>query len=205
MTLDARKSAILRAVVEQYIESGQPVGSSALSGVPGLDVSPATVRNEMSALERDGYLMQPHTSAGRIPTDQGYRFFVDEIALPHAGSLTSKQQMRVREFFDHAHGELEQMLQATTTLLSNMTQYAAVVVEPPHEQATVRLVQLVPITSTIVLLVVVLSNGVIDKLRIQMKMAPMHNQPRPLRSPNHVFSHSSMTAPPLRFSELQFH
>ena len=78
--LDERKAAILKAVVEEYVETAQPVGSQAIARAAGLGVSSATVRNEMTVLERDGYLHQPHTSAGRVPTDQGYRFFVDHFA-----------------------------------------------------------------------------------------------------------------------------
>src|SRR5205085_3531366 len=78
--LDDRKAAILRAVVKEYIETAQPVGSSHVARSAALPVSSATVRNEMGVLERDGYLTQPHTSAGRIPTDKGYRFFVDHLA-----------------------------------------------------------------------------------------------------------------------------
>jgi len=81
MSLDDRKAAILRAVVREYIETAQPVGSAHVSR-GGLGVSPATVRNEMALLERDGYLTQPHTSAGRVPTDKGYRFFVDQLTTP---------------------------------------------------------------------------------------------------------------------------
>ena len=80
--MDERKAAILRRVVEEYIETAQPVGSGHVARTSGLAVSPATVRNEMTALEHDGYLRQPHTSAGRIPTDKGYRFFVDAIVAP---------------------------------------------------------------------------------------------------------------------------
>ena len=77
--LDERKAAILSAVVREYIETAQPVGSGRVASAPGIDVSPATVRNELAALEEAGYLIQPHTSAGRIPTDRGYRFFVDAL------------------------------------------------------------------------------------------------------------------------------
>ena len=80
--LDDRKAAILRAVVEEYIQTAQPVGSAHVANVRELSVSSATVRNEMGVLEREGYLVQPHTSAGRIPTDKGYRFFVDSLTPP---------------------------------------------------------------------------------------------------------------------------
>ena len=78
--LDERKTAILRAVVQEYVTTGQPVGSTTISREPNVNVSSATVRNEMAVLEQEGYLAQPHTSAGRIPTDKGYRLFVDSIA-----------------------------------------------------------------------------------------------------------------------------
>src|SRR5437016_5279362 len=129
--LDDRKAAILRAVVEQYIETAQPVGSAHVARGSALGVSPATVRNEMAILERDGYLAHPHTSAGRIPTDKGYRFFVDQLTEP--GSLAAPQRHLVRDFFAHAHGELEQMLHDTSTLLSRLTDYAAVVLAPGAE------------------------------------------------------------------------
>src|SRR5947209_15015371 len=119
--LDDRKAAILRVVVEEYIDTAQPVGSSHVAAVPGLSVSSATVRNEMAALERDGFLVQPHTSAGRIPTDKGYRFFVDQL---NPGVLPANRRAQVRHFFDRAHGELEQMLHDTSRLLANVTDYA---------------------------------------------------------------------------------
>jgi heat-inducible transcriptional repressor len=164
--LDDRKAAILRVVVEEYIETAQPVGSAMVARLPELAVSSATVRNEMGALERDGYLVQPHTSAGRIPTDKGYRFFVDSLAKP--GPLDAAQNQQVREFFARAHGEIEQMLHDTSRLLSNLTDYAAVVIAPSHETATIRSVQLVGLAPTLALLVVVLSNGSVEKRSLEL-------------------------------------
>lgn len=159
--LDDRKAAILRAVVQQYIETAQPVGSSSVARRADVGVSPATVRNEMTVLERDGYLMQPHTSAGRIPTEKGYRFFVD--GLTGDGRLSPANVRRVREFFATTHGEIEQMLKDTTHLLASLTQNAAVVVGEDLEAATVRSVQLVDLSPRTVLVVVVLSNGTVLK------------------------------------------
>src|SRR3954447_3312082 len=159
--LDPRKATILRAVVAEYIETAQPVGSGHVAKSPGVNVSSATVRNDMATLEHDGFLQQPHTSAGRVPTDKGYRFFVDSLAEPAVLAAADSQQ--IRSFFAKAHGELEQMLADTSRLLSSLTQYAAVVVPPPTEAATVRSVQLVGLTPRVALLVVVLSNGVIEK------------------------------------------
>lgn len=165
--LDDRKAAILRAVVQEYIETAQPVGSAHVTRAGDLAVSSATVRNEMALLEREGYLVQPHTSAGRIPTDKGYRFFVDQLAPP--GGLQPAQRQKVRDFFATAHGELEQMLHDTSQLLSGLTDYAAVVVAPPHEVASIRSVQLVSLGPRVALLVLVLSNGVVEKHSVEFR------------------------------------
>ena len=133
--LDARKAAILEAVVTEYIGSAQPVGSQHVVRSAGVNVSSATVRAEMVALEREGYLVQPHTSAGRIPTDKGYRFFVDQLTEP--GVLGPTQRQKVARFFDQVHGEMEGMLEHTSGLLSDLTSYASVVVSAGHEQSAV--------------------------------------------------------------------
>jgi heat-inducible transcriptional repressor len=159
--LDERRAAILRAVVEGYIETAQPVGSGYIARAGDVAVSPATIRNEMVALEQEGYLAQPHTSAGRVPTDLGYRFYVDNLTGP--GKLDTARRQQVSSFFDTAHGAIEDMLQSTSRLLSNLTDYAAVVVGPPHEQATIRSVQLVGLGARTALVVAVLSNGVVEK------------------------------------------
>src|SRR3954471_12365542 len=125
--MDERKALILQAIVEQYIETAQPVGSQTVARSRRLGVSSATVRNDMTTLEREGYITQPHTSAGRIPTDKGYRYFVD-----HLGRLdtASPQWSAVNEFFRSAHLALEDVLRETSTLLSRITAHAAVVVGP---------------------------------------------------------------------------
>lgn len=159
--LDDRKSAILRAVVQQYIETAQPVGSTTVAHNPDVGVSSATVRNDMTVLEREGYLAQPHTSAGRVPTEKGYRFFVDGLAGADTPSPTNVRA--VRDFFATAHGEIESMLRETTRLLASLTHSAAVVVGDAPEVATLRSVQLVDLSPRTVLVVAVLSNGVVLK------------------------------------------
>lgn len=159
--LDERKAAILRAVVEEYIDTAQPVGSAHVVQAPGVQVSSATVRNDMATLEQEGYLRQPHTSAGRIPTEKGYRFFVDNLGAP--GALRGSDAQQVRTFFEHAHTELEQMLDDTSRLLGDLTSYAGVVVGHPTPDASIRSVQVVGITRTAALVVVVLSNGSVEK------------------------------------------
>jgi len=168
--LDDRKAAILRAVVSEYIETAQPVGSAHVSKVPGIDVSSATIRSEMAALEREGFLVQPHTSAGRVPTDKGYRFFVDHLGP--AGRLDAGQQRQVRQFFAQVHGEVEELLARTTGLLSSLTDYATVVVGPSHEAASVVSVQLVRLASTVLLVLVVLEDGGVEKRTVELAYAP---------------------------------
>jgi heat-inducible transcriptional repressor len=164
--LDERKANVLRAIVEEYIRTAQPVGSGHVAVAPGITVSSATVRNDMATLETEGYLVQPHTSAGRIPTEKGYRYFVDHVATP--AKLATPDVAQIKSFFTQAHGELEEMLSDTSRLLADLTQYASVVTGPPHEAATVRSVQLVGLTSRVALMVVVLSNGVVDKVTLEL-------------------------------------
>ena len=164
--LDPRKAAILNAVVSEYIETAEPVGSAHITGTPGVEVSSATVRSDMAALERDGYLTQPHTSAGRIPTDKGYRFFVDALGAP--GALGPVQRQEVRRFFAHVHGAVEDLLGHTSGLLANLTDYAAVVVGPTHDTATIRSLQLVDLGPNLALLVVVFSDGAVEKRAIEL-------------------------------------
>jgi heat-inducible transcriptional repressor len=166
MTLDDRKTAVLRAVVQEYIETAQPVGSGHVAQAPGIEVSPATVRNDMVLLEQEGYLEQPHTSAGRIPTEKGYRFFVDSLGGELA--LDRSHRQLVSSFFADAHGELEAMLEDTSRLLSRLTDYAAVIVAPLHDHAVVRSVQLVGLNDRVGLLIIVLSTGVIEKFSVDL-------------------------------------
>ncbi|MFP3901531.1 MAG: heat-inducible transcriptional repressor HrcA [Acidimicrobiia bacterium] len=161
--LDERKAAILRAVVEEYIETALPVGSGHVARAPDVDVSSATVRNEMAMLESDGYLRQPHTSAGRVPTEKGYRFFVDHLSRPR---LVGPSAQEVREFFARAHGEVEQMLSETSRLLSDLTHLTSVVVAPSPGEATIRSLQLVSLSATAALVVVVLGDGTVEKFTV---------------------------------------
>jgi len=164
--LDERKTAILSAVVQEYITTAQPVGSSHIADAPGIRVSSATIRNEMAVLEQEGFLVQPHTSAGRIPTDKGYRFFVDHLTSP--GRLDHDTTATVGEFFATAHGRLEEMLHRTTDLLARLTNYAAVVVGPRAEAIAVRSMQLVGLSPSTATVVAVLTNGVVESATIDL-------------------------------------
>ncbi len=154
--LDERKAAILSAVVGEYIETAQPVGSSAVRKTAHIDVSAATIRNEMASLESDGYLWQPHTSAGRVPTEKGYRHFVDKLGEVTLGSAKSET---VSSFFRHMEGQIEGRLEQTAGLLSDLTKYTAVVVDLGASARHIKSVQVVPLSSTHLLVVVVDSTG----------------------------------------------
>ncbi|MGH2677321.1 MAG: HrcA family transcriptional regulator [Actinomycetota bacterium] len=128
-TLDERKSVVLRAVVSDHIGSGEPVGSGTVVRRHRLGVSAATIRNDMGVLTEMGYLVQPHTSAGRIPTDLGYRFYVD--ALPRWPSLPSRQERTIAPFLKQPPPELSDVVRRAAVLLSKLTQYGAVA-QPPE-------------------------------------------------------------------------
>ena len=164
--LDDRKTAILSAVVQEYIATAQPVGSGHIAEAPTVNVSSATVRNEMAHLEHEGYLVQPHTSAGRIPTDKGYRYFVDHLTSP--GRLDAATTRQVGEFFSAAHGRLEEMLHQTSNLLATLTNNAGVVVGPSAGAVPVRRVQFVSLSMTAATVVVVFVNGAVEHVPIEL-------------------------------------
>ena len=163
--LDDRKTAILRAVVQEYIGTGQPVGSTHIATAPDINVSSATVRNEMAVLEQEGFLAQPHTSAGRVPTDKGYRFFVDHLSQP--GRLDDVKVGQVRDFFDGAHGGMEELLARTSHLVAGLTNYASVVLGPKVERAEIRAVQIVGLSARQAMVVAVMSNGSVESEHLE--------------------------------------
>ncbi len=156
-----RRAAVLRAIVEEYVQTAQPVASQSIAQTRSLGVSSATVRNDMTQLEREGYIVQPHTSAGRVPTDQGYRYFVDHFTK--AGSLPVSQRRAVADFFATAHSALEDLLHETSQLLARLTSHAAVVVGPQFDAARVRSAQIVVLQPELLLVIGVLSNGSVEK------------------------------------------
>ena len=164
--LDDRKTAILGAVIQEYIATAQPVGSTHIADAPTILVSSATVRSEMSQLESEGYLVQPHTSAGRIPTDKGYRYYVDNLTTP--GRLDRATTEHVGNFFSAAHGRLEEMLHQTSNLLADLTNNAAVVVGPKAEAIAIRNVQIVSLSATVATVVAVFANGTVENVSIQI-------------------------------------
>ncbi|MEY3482552.1 MAG: heat-inducible transcription repressor HrcA [Actinomycetota bacterium] len=177
--VDDRKIAVLRAVIEQYVSTGQPVGSGQVAAMPGISVSAATIRNDMAALEAEGYLVQPHTSAGRVPTDKGYRLYVDHLTstdVAQAGKLNAVSRQRLGEFFDTAHFRLEETLHRTSLLLAQLTNYTAVVTGPSVSEAVVRSAQIVLLSDRIGTVVAVLSNGDIESEKIEFASRPSDMQ-----------------------------
>jgi heat-inducible transcriptional repressor len=158
--LGARKGAILRAIVSHYVRSGEPVGSRVVAERFPTKVSPATVRNEMAVLEDFGFIFQPHTSAGRIPTDAGYRYYVDEWTA--RSRLSAEDSRRVRRFFGEPRYELEDSLRHTASLLSELTDHAAMVFAPSLERSLVRHVELVKLTDERAMLVLVTNTGRVE-------------------------------------------
>ena len=158
--LNPRKAAILQAVVSHYVRSGEPVGSKTIVERFELGVSPATVRNEMAALEDAGLIYQPHTSAGRIPTDVGYRYFVD--AWARDVKLPADDVKRIRRFFTEPRWELEEALRETAALLSRVTDHAALVFAPALDRSVVRHVEVVRLAGARAMMLLVTDTGRVE-------------------------------------------
>jgi heat-inducible transcriptional repressor len=158
--LGPRKSAVLNAVVEEYVRSGEPVGSETIAEASGLGVSSATIRNEMAALEELGYLTHPHTSAGRIPTDHGYRHYVD--SMPHGVRLRDAHRRAIAGFFAEAILDLEEVLKGSVQLLSRLTQYAGLAVPPGAAEEPIIRLELIDMGPTVMILAVG-QHGRVDK------------------------------------------
>jgi heat-inducible transcriptional repressor len=163
--MDDRKLQVLRAIVTDYVSSQEPVGSKALVDKHDLGVSPATVRNDMAALEEEGYITQPHTSAGRIPTDKGYRLFVDRLG--NVKPLSAAEQRAIQTFLSGAL-DLDDILLRTVRLLAQATQQVAIVQYPTLSHSTVRHVELVSLSSTRVLLVLITSTGRVEQRSVEV-------------------------------------
>lgn len=159
MELDMRKMRILAAIVDDYIMTAMPVGSRTISKHSGINLSSATIRNEMSDLEQMGYLEQPHTSAGRIPSDKAYRLYVD--TMMRQATLTEGEMKFIRNHFSQKLDEVDTIVQQTAWVLSNMTQYASAVLSPQLHAVKIRHIQLVPVAEEKALCVIVTDAGIV--------------------------------------------
>lgn len=164
--LDERKQAILSAIVEEYVSTGIPVGSQTVVMTRSLGVSAATVRNEMKHLEREGYIEQPHTSAGRVPTDLGYRHYVD--TAERSVHLRPALRRIVERFFSQAQAEMRTLLAETSRLVAEVTDHAAVVVGPVPTQRHIRGAHIDRLAETLILATLVSDTGQVESRRIDL-------------------------------------
>lgn len=158
--LDERKLAVLRAVVEDFVNTNEPVGSRALADRHPLGVSPATIRNDMVALEEDGYIHQPHTSAGRVPTDKGYRLFVDRLSS--VKPLSAAERRAIESFLGGAV-DLDEIVARTVRLLAQLTRQVAIVQYPSLTRSSVQHVELVPLGGQRIMMVVITNTGRVEQ------------------------------------------
>lgn len=162
--LEDRRLAVLRAIVEDYVATHEPVGSKALVERHHLGVSPATIRNDMAALEDDGYIAQPHTSAGRVPTDLGYRLFVDRLS--GVKPLSSPERRAISEFLDSSV-DLDDVMVRTVRLLAQITRQVALVQYPSLSRSSVRHIELIALSTTRLIMVLITDSGRVEQRNIE--------------------------------------
>ncbi|MET1062888.1 MAG: heat-inducible transcriptional repressor HrcA [Aeromicrobium sp.] len=176
---DDRRLDVLRAIVEDYVATQEPVGSRSLLERHQLGVSPATVRNDMAALEEEGYLTQPHTSAGRIPTDKGYRMFVDRLST--VKSLSPAERRAIETFLTGAV-DVDDVVQRSVKVLAQLTNQVAIVQYPSLTRSTVRHIEVVALENSRVLLVVITSSGRVEQRIVELVSTPDEELIASLRS-----------------------
>jgi len=164
--VEDRKLAVLRAIVEDYVATQEPVGSKSLVERHQLGVSPATVRNDMSALEDEGFITQPHTSAGRVPTDKGYRLFVDRLTTVKPMSPAEKRA--IATFLEGAV-DLDDVVQRSVRLLAQLTRQVAIVQYPTLARSTVRHIEVVALVPNRLLVVLILSTGRVEQRLVELR------------------------------------
>lgn len=159
MELGERKRKILQSIVEEYIQTAEPIGSRTIAKHTDMGLSSATIRNEMADLEEMGYLMSPHTSAGRIPSDEGYRFYVNE--LMHRYQMSNQDLIALKRFFAVGILQLDRLIRQVGDIVSQMTNYTTVTVTPELKQCYVKHFELLPVDDSSALLVLVTSEGIV--------------------------------------------
>ena len=159
MNLGDRKRLILQAIIEDYINTAEPVGSRTISKKYLTNTSPATIRNEMADLEEMGYIEQPHTSAGRIPSDKGYRLYVDQMMEQQ--ELNKSQNDMIKKEFTDTLGEIDRLIKHASKLLSQMTQYTSIITTPQVHKTYLKHIQLIKIDSGTVLAIIITDAGIV--------------------------------------------
>lgn len=170
MELDERKTKILEAIIKNYLETGEPVGSRTISKYGELNVSSATIRNEMSDLEDLGYIVQPHTSSGRIPTDMGYRFYVDRLMKEKEREVTELKELMIEK-----EEKTEKILKNVAKLLANNTNYATMITSPQYHRNKLKFIQLSHVDSTQIVAVVVVEGNIVKNKMIEVE-EPLDNE-----------------------------
>ena len=195
-----RKLEVLRAIVEDYVSTQEPVGSKALVERHNLGVSPATIRNDMAALEDEGYIAQPHTSAGRIPTDKGYRLFVDQLST--VKPLSTPERRAIQSFLGGA-ADLDDIVGRTVRLLAQLTRQVAVVQYPSLTRSSVRHVELVTLTASRILVVLITNTGRVEQRVVETPVAVADSLLGELRAQlNDVVGGVRLADAPARLTEL---
>lgn len=164
MELDERKSKILKAIIQTYLETGEPVGSRTISKYTDLNLSSATIRNEMSDLEEQGYILQPHTSAGRIPSDKGYRLYVDAL-------MQEKQQevAEIKDLMIEKTNKMEKVLKQVVKVLAANTNYTTMITGPSYHQNKVKFIQLSKVNEEQLLAVIVVEGNLVKNQILNLK------------------------------------
>jgi len=170
MVLNERKIKILEAIITDYIATAEPIGSRTIAKKYDLGISSATIRNEMSDLEDLGLIIQPHTSAGRIPSNRGYRLYVDN--LMRFRELTKEETLFLQEIIVNNINRIDYLMQETAKALSILTHYTTVVSEPKVERAKLKHVQLIPLDETSIILVMVMNNKTVKNQVIHLNKSP---------------------------------
>ena len=170
MELDVRKMTILKAIIQNYLETGEPVGSRTISKYTDLNLSPATIRNEMADLEELGLIIQPHTSAGRIPSDKGYRLYVDDMMREKEEKLKEKETEvdELKEFLIEKVDKVETLLKNMAKTLANNTNYATMVTTPHIHKNKMKFIQLSQVEADKLLCVMVLEGNIIKNKIIEV-------------------------------------
>ena len=166
--LTERQKKILQIIIEDYIATAEPVGSRTIARKHGLGLSPATIRNEMSDLELLGYLEQPHTSAGRVPSAQAYRFYVDSLVEP--GTLTDNDRALIDGWYQERKRDIDDIFQSTAKILSRMTQNVSMVLANKHSAATFKYMKFLPLDSTHAILCIVTDDGQMDNCLVNIPL-----------------------------------
>jgi heat-inducible transcriptional repressor len=174
MFMDDRKRRILQAIIDSHIDTAEPVGSRTIAKKHQLGLSSATIRNVMADLEDMGYLTQPYTSAGRIPSDKGYRFYVDQLMITR--ELTEQEIESIKSAMEVKINELSQLIKRTSEVISHFTKYTSMAVTPQMKKSSLKAVQVVPIDSFKLLVIVVTKEGIVRNslVKIQESILPDH-------------------------------